>query len=215
MIYGGREHTPAYRDKGRKIMTIKIGILGSTRGTSAQPIIDAIQNGELNASIAIVISDVENATILKRASKHHINHVYVPVSGQNRHDYHRVVSQYLQDAHVDVILCIGYMRIISDEFVHQWRGRILNIHPSLLPDFAGGMNNDVHQAVLDSGITTTGCTVHQVTEIVDGGDIVLQKSCTVLPTDTVQILKDRVQTLEGEALIEVLKNWEHTKHDNT
>ena len=88
----------------------------------------------------------------------------------------------------------------------------MNIHPSLLPDFAGGMNNDVHQAVLDSGVTTTGCTVHQVTEIVDGGEIVLQKSCDVLPTDTVQSLKDRVQALEGEALIEVLQNWKGNNH---
>ena len=195
-------------------MTIKIGILGSTRGTSAQPIMDAIQNGELDATIAIVISDVENATILQRAIDHNIHNIYVPVSGQNRHDYHKVVSQCLQDAHVDVILCIGYMRIISDDFVNQWRGRVLNIHPSLLPDFAGGMNNDVHQAVLDSGVSKTGCTVHQVSEIVDGGEIVLQKSCAVLPTDTVQSLKDRVQALEGETLIEVLKNWEHNNDNN-
>ena len=188
-------------------MTLKIGILGSTRGTSSQPIIDAIQNGQLDATIAIVISDVQNATILKRATDHNIDNVYVPVGGQNRHDYHKVVSQYLQDANVDVILLIGYMRIVSDDFVAQWRGRILNIHPSLLPDFAGGMNNDVHQAVLDRGVTKTGCTVHQVTEIVDGGEIVLQKSCDVLPTDTVQTLKDRVQTLEGEALVEVLQKW--------
>ena len=195
-------------------MTIKIGILGSTRGTSAQPIIDATQAGDLDATIALVISDVAGATILKRATDHHIDNMHVPVAGQNRHDYHKMISQHLQDSDVDVILLIGYMRIVSDDFVNQWRGRVLNIHPSLLPDFAGGMNNDVHQAVLDSGVTTTGCTVHQVSEIVDGGDIVLQKSCAVLPTDTVQTLKDRVQALEGEALIEVLKNWEYTTHDN-
>ena len=189
-------------------MTIKIGILGSTRGTSAQPIMDAIQSGLLDASIAIVISDVANATILKRAADHHIDTMHVPVAGQNRHDYHKKIAQHLQDSDVDVILLIGYMRIVSDEFVDRWRGRVLNIHPSLLPDFAGGMNNDVHQAVLDSGVAKTGCTVHQVTEIVDGGDIVLQKSCDVLADDTVQTLKDRVQKLEGEALIEVLQNWE-------
>ena len=188
-------------------MTIKIGILGSTRGTSAQPIIDAIQNGELDATIAIVISDVHSATILKRATEHNIDTIYVPVAGQKRRDYDNVVSAHLQDADVDVILLIGYMRIVSDDFVNRWRGRILNIHPSLLPAFAGGMNNDVHQAVLDSGVTTTGCTVHQVTEIVDGGEIVLQKSCDVVPTDTVQSLKNRVQALESEALIEVLQNW--------
>jgi folate-dependent phosphoribosylglycinamide formyltransferase PurN len=99
------------------------------------------------------------------------------------------------------------MRILSPYFVEQWSGRLLNVHPSLLPAFAGLMNRKVHEAVLSAGVPETGCTIHQVTEEVDGGPIVLQKRCPVLPGDTVDTLKDRVQALEQTAFIDVLRQW--------
>ena len=188
-------------------MTLNIGIIGSTRGTSSQPIIDAIAQGSLDACVNVVLSNVKNAPILERAEKHNIPNYYIPVLGRNRTEYDADITQHLQDKNVDIVLFIGYMRIVSDAFVENWRGRILNVHPSLLPAFAGGMNENVHQAVLDSGVQLTGCTVHHVNETVDGGEIVLQKSCDVSETDTVQTLKDKVQALEGEAFVEVLKNW--------
>jgi folate-dependent phosphoribosylglycinamide formyltransferase PurN len=102
---------------------------------------------------------------------------------------------------------IGYMRIVSDAFVEEWKGRMLNVHPSLLPAFGGLMNKSVHEAVLATGVSETGCTIHQVTAEVDGGPIVWQKRCAVLPGDTVETLKDRVQALEQAAFVEVLQGW--------
>jgi folate-dependent phosphoribosylglycinamide formyltransferase PurN len=102
---------------------------------------------------------------------------------------------------------VGYMRIVSDEFIETWRGRLLNVHPSLLPAFGGLMNMKVHEAVLAAGVSETGCTIHQVTEEVDGGPIVLQKRCPVLPDDTAELLQSRVQALEQAAFVEVLHGW--------
>jgi folate-dependent phosphoribosylglycinamide formyltransferase PurN len=96
---------------------------------------------------------------------------------------------------------------VSAGFVAEWKGRLLNVHPSLLPAFAGLMNQKVHEAVLAAGVSETGCTIHQVTEEVDGGPIVLQKRCPVLPGDTPEVLKDRVQALEQLAFVEVLREW--------
>jgi folate-dependent phosphoribosylglycinamide formyltransferase PurN len=99
------------------------------------------------------------------------------------------------------------MRILSDGFVEQWRGRLLNVHPSLLPAFGAMTDKNVHAAVLAAGVAETGCTIHQVTEVVDGGPIVLQKRCAVLPGDTVETLKERVQALEQVGFVEVLQGW--------
>ena len=121
------------------------------------------------------------------------------------------VTAAFEEADVELILMIGYMRIVSREFIETWRGRLLNIHPSLLPAFAGLMNRQVHEAVLAAGVPETGCTVHQVTEDVDAGPIVLQKRCRVLEGDTVESLKDRVQALEQQAFVEVLRSWPRGK----
>jgi phosphoribosylglycinamide formyltransferase-1 len=110
----------------------------------------------------------------------------------------------LLERDVELVVLIGYMRILSPEFVTAWENKIINVHPSLLPDFAGGMGNAVHQAVLDAGKAETGCTVHYVTEEVDAGPIVVQKRCAVLPDDTVESLKVKVQELEAVALIEAI-----------
>jgi folate-dependent phosphoribosylglycinamide formyltransferase PurN len=99
------------------------------------------------------------------------------------------------------------MRILSPWFCDRWRGRLINVHPSLLPDFAGGMDQDVHRAVLESHRTQTGCTVHLVTSDVDAGPILLQKRCPVRLGDTPDTLKARVQDLEGKALLEVIEGF--------
>jgi phosphoribosylglycinamide formyltransferase-1 len=96
------------------------------------------------------------------------------------------------------------MRILSDEFCHNWRDKILNVHPSLLPKYSGGMDTNVHKEVLANGDTETGCTIHFVTEEVDGGPILVQKSCKVSPNDNIDTLKKRVQALEGQAFIEAI-----------
>jgi phosphoribosylglycinamide formyltransferase-1 len=188
-------------------MSLKIGVLGSTRGTALQGVLDAVASGELDVEITVVISDKAQAQILERVAKYGVPTLHVDATGMKRAEYDEKVSAALRDAGVELVLMIGYMRIVSSGFVEAWRGRLLNVHPSLLPAFGGMMNMSVHEAVIASGVKETGCTIHQVTEEVDAGPIVLQKHCAVLPGDTAEMLKERVQALEQAAFVEVLKNW--------
>ena len=180
-------------------MTLNIAIIGSTNGTSSQGVIESCKSGELNANVSVILSNKADSGILQRAKKHNIKSVVIANDNE--------INQQLKSANIDVVLLIGYMKILGAEYVKNWGDKTLNIHPSLLPKYAGGMNTDVHSAVIENSESETGCTVHFVSNEVDGGDIVLQKSCNVLKTDTVESLKKRVQDLESQALIEVIKNW--------
>jgi phosphoribosylglycinamide formyltransferase-1 len=188
-------------------MSLNVGVLGSTRGTALQEILDAIAARKIDAEIAMVISDRRDAPILERATSHGVSALFLDPAGLKRESYDLQVSDVLRDAGVELVLMIGYMRIVSAAFVETWKGKLLNVHPSLLPAFGGLMNQKVHEAVLAAGVSETGCTIHQVTDEVDGGPIVLQKRCPVLPGDTVETLKNRVQALEQAAFVEVLQGW--------
>jgi phosphoribosylglycinamide formyltransferase-1 len=184
---------------------IKLGILGSTRGTNMLAIINAIKLGYLNAQISIVISNKPDAIILERARYHGLNCQFVSPTGLNRVEYDLKISKILKQHQVDVVALIGYMRILSPDFISEWPNRVINVHPSLLPAFAGKMDLDVHRAVLQSDAQETGCTIHYVTEEVDAGPILLQKKCMVNRDDTPETLKEKVQMLEGEALVEAIQ----------
>ncbi len=183
---------------------IALGILGSTRGTDLQAIMDAIHEKKLDAVIKLVVSNKKDAYILERASQHHCKALFVDSKDVSREEYDEMISTLMKNEQVDLIILIGYMRILSDTFVNDWQHKIINVHPSLLPDFAGGMDGHVHQQVLDAGRKETGCTVHLVTKDVDAGPILVQKKCDVLCDDTADTLKKRVQALEGQALIEAI-----------
>jgi phosphoribosylglycinamide formyltransferase-1 len=193
------------------INMVRLGILGSTRGTDMLALLAAIQNNKLSASIEIVISNKADAMILERARAYGLTAKWIDSKSVTRAVYDEMLSQELREHNVELIVLIGYMRILSDEFVKQWRRKIINVHPSLLPAFAGGMDANVHAAVLESGVKETGCSVHYVTEEVDAGPILIQKKCAVLAGDTAEILKARVQHLEGEALIEAINSM-HFSH---
>lgn len=183
---------------------INIGVLGSTNGTDLQAVIDAIDNKIINASIKVVISNRKNAFILKRAENHNIKARYVTHKNKTRNEFDQEVTNHLKENNVELILLIGFMRILSNEFCHRWQDKILNVHPSLLPRYAGGMDTNVHEQVLVNGDKETGCTIHFVTEEIDCGPILVQKSCKVDPNDNVETLKQKVQALEGEAFIEAI-----------
>lgn len=186
----------------------KLGILGSTRGTDLQFLIDAIEDGWLPASIEIVVSNRRSAYILQRAKMHGLQTSFQSAKDcKSRDEFDAKVSDTLMKRGVDLVLLIGYMRILSDSFVETWSKRCLNVHPSLLPDFAGGMDVDVHQAVIDSGKSESGCTVHLVTGVVDGGPIVTQYRCPVFPNEDPLNLKTRVQKLEGPAFVESILKY--------
>lgn len=181
---------------------IRLGILGSTRGTNLDAIVTAIRQKRLSASIEIVISNKANAVILERARSFGLAAQHLDATGLTRDEYDRHLTDVLNKHAVDLIVLIGFMRILSGEFITVWNNKIINVHPSLLPAYAGMMDLAVHDAVLESGDHETGCTVHYVTEQVDAGPIILQKKCPVLSGDTPDILKQRVQMLEGEALVD-------------
>ena len=185
--------------------TLKIAVLASTKATDMQRIIDEIKAGNLNAKIEILISDRKDAYALERARQNNIEAIFLDPKGLKRETYDKKIMQILEKKQIDLILLIGYMRILSKEFVKKYKYRIMNIHPSLLPAFSGGMDKEVHQAVLKRGCKVSGCTLHFVDENVDQGPIIIQKTCPVSEDETVDSLKAKVQALEQEALIEGIK----------
>ena len=184
---------------------IRLGVLGSTKGTDLQAILDAIQNDELVADVVVVISNRENAHILERARKHSVPDIFISDKGKTRDKVDQEITAVLHQYEAELVLLIGFMRILSAEFCQEWQDQILNVHPSLLPKYSGGMDTNVHEEVLRNGDRETGCTIHFVTEEVDAGPILIQKKCTVAIEDTVKSLKKRVQKLEGSAFIEAIK----------
>ena len=192
---------------------IKIGVLGSTKGTDLQAILDAINDGQLDAEVSVVVSNRESAYILERAKSHGVPTFFIPHKGKAREEFDREMTAAMQNHGVELVLLIGFMRILSAEFCRNWHDRILNVHPSLLPKYAGGMDTNVHTEVIKNGDPETGCTIHFVTEEVDAGPILIQKKCTVTSDDTVESLKTKVQALEGDTFIEAIKLIQTDKYD--
>jgi phosphoribosylglycinamide formyltransferase-1 len=191
------------------ITATKLGVLGSTRGTDLQSIIDAIKQNTLDASVEIVISNLSNTYILERATNHNIPNHFISHLGKNRETFDGEISALLKKNKVELVLLVGFMRILSSEFCKEWKMRILNVHPSLLPKYAGGMDTNVHEEVIKNGESETGCTIHFVTEAVDGGPILIQKKCSVDKSDTPDSLKKKVQELERIAFIEAIKLFQN------
>ena len=191
---------------------IQLGVLGSTRGTDLQAILDSIKSGDLNADVSVVLSNRKNAYILKRAENHSVPALFISHKGKPREEFDSEMTVVLKEHNVDLVLLIGFMRILSAGFCQKWRNRLLNVHPSLLPKYACGMDTNVHKEVLKNGETETGCTIHFVTDEVDGGPILIQKKCAVDSDDTVASLKAKVQTLEGKAFIEAIQLINHRAH---
>ena len=191
---------------------IKLGVIGSTNGTDLQAVLDAIAYGELVAKVSVVISNNEKAHILDRAKNHDIPAVFIPHRGKTREKFDNEMTAVLKNNQIDLILLIGFMRILSSEFCLEWQDRLLNVHPSLLPKYGGRVDTSVHEEVLKNGDAVTGCTIHFVTEDVDGGPILIQKKCDVVQNDTIDSLKTKVQALEGRAFIEAIQLIQKKSH---
>ena len=191
-------------------ISIKLGILGSTKGTDLQAIIDSIDQKKLDATVEVVISNSLNAYILERAAIHKIPNFFISHLSKSRDQFDDEISVILKKYGVDLILLIGFMRILSSNFCREWKGRILNVHPSLLPKYAGGVDANVHKEVIKNGDTETGCTIHFVTETVDSGPILIQKKCMVDKDETPYSLKRKVQALEGIAFVNAIKLFQNS-----
>ncbi len=180
------EHLMHYRtDIGRKAIQkkLRIGVLGSTRGTALIPVMEACASGRVHAEIVAVLSNKSSAPILEKGNSLGPTVVskFVSAQGLTREQYDAECTAALLGAGVEYVILVGYMRILSKPFCDFWSGRCINVHPSLLPKHAGGMDLAVHQAVIDAGEEESGCTIHEVTEAVDGGPIVIQKLVKVSP----------------------------------
>lgn len=187
---------------------LKVGVLASGGGTNLQAILDRASDGRLDAEVTIVISDVADAYALERARLAGVHAAFVnPRDFPDREAFNQALIQRLRDHGVELVALAGYLRITTDSFVDAFEGRIMNIHPSLVPAFCGkGMHGlRVHQAALDYGVKLTGCTVHFVTKQVDAGPIIIQRAVAVMDDDTAETLSARVLRQEHEAYSEAIQ----------
>jgi phosphoribosylglycinamide formyltransferase 1 len=184
---------------------IKLGVLGSGKGTNFRAIMAQILDGRLNAEVRLVVSDAQDSGILKYAREFQIPSVFVQPgrfrtkldSGVEEH-----IAQLFSDADVNLLVLAGFMRIVKEPLLKAFEGRIINIHPSLLPKFPG---LEAWRQALEAGESTTGCTVHYVDRGIDTGSILAQKSVPILPTDTAEVLHQRIQEAEYLLLPEVIR----------
>jgi len=173
---------------------IKLGVLASGSGTNLQAIIDACESGEVSAEVVLVVSNVSDAYSLERAKKHGIKAVFIDKDNfESRKDYDGELISILRDNQVDLVVLAGYMLLVGSEFVRAFKGRIMNIHPALLPSFPG--THGVKDA-LDYGVKVSGVTVHFVDEGLDTGPIILQEAVAVMENDTVESLHGRIHQAE-------------------
>ena len=181
----------------------RIAILISGRGSNMVALADAVGTGIIQrAEIAIVISDQPNAAGLEKAKERGIETLVIERRKRTREEHDREIVAALQTRNIDLVCLAGYMRVLSNEFLNAYRGRILNIHPSLLPLFPG---LDAQKQALENGARTSGCTVHFVNETLDGGPIIAQREVPIQNGDTVESLSKRILVEEHELYPEAVK----------
>lgn len=172
----------------------RIGILISGRGSNMIAQADAVRDERIpDAEIAIVISDQADAAGLVKAAERGIETLVIQRGGRQRADHDREIAAALGARNIDLVCLAGYMRMLSPEFIAAYRGRILNIHPSLLPAFPGLA---AQRQALEYGVKISGCTVHFVDETLDRGPIIAQRPVLIHETDTVESLSARILTEE-------------------
>lgn len=183
----------------------KIGVLVSGGGSNLASIIEAIEKGEINASIEYVISDKKDVFALKRAEEKGIKTFVVDKKEYGNKTSDKIL-EVLKDK-VDLIVLAGYLSILNGDLLREFSNKIINIHPSLIPSFCGpGMYGiKVHEAAIKAGVRYSGCTVHYVNELVDGGAILLQQAVPVYFEDDAKTLQQRVLKEEHKLLPQAIK----------
>jgi phosphoribosylglycinamide formyltransferase 1 len=182
---------------------LRVGVLASGRGSNLQAILDACARPGFPARVVVVLSDRERAAALDRARAASIEALFVnPKDFGDREAYDAALTRLLDERQVGLVCLAGFMRILGPAFVRAWRGRALNIHPSLLPAFAG-----LHpqRQALEHGVKVSGATVHFVEETVDAGPIVLQSAVAVQPDDTEETLAARILVEEHRIYPEAVR----------
>ena len=175
----------------------KLAVLVSGRGSNLQAIIDSVEKSSLAAEISLVLSNVKGVYALERGKKHGLEVVFLDPKGYpNKAAYEEKMIELLQSKFVDLICLAGFMRILGKKFIETFSGKIINIHPSLLPAFPG---LNVQKKALEHGVKFSGCTVHFVNEEIDGGPIIKQAIVPIHDEDSVESLSKRI--LEQEHII--------------
>ncbi len=173
---------------------MNIAVLASGNGSNLQAIINAVKSKKIKAKIVLVFSDKADAFALKRAAKVKIPALHLsPKDFTDRAQFDAAVAKALKTAGVDVVVLAGYMRLLSPGFIHAYEGRILNVHPALLPAFKGA--HGIRDA-FEYGVKVTGATVHIVTEEMDAGPILAQAAVAVTPKDTFESLAKKIHAVE-------------------
>lgn len=183
---------------------LKIVVLASGSGSNLQALIDAATSESFNGRIGLVITDRTNAYALQRAENHGIAAICIDRKAySNKADFDMHLINILNEAQPDLIILAGYLSILSSDLTHKYQGKIMNIHPSLLPAFGGKgfYGEKVHKAVIESGCNKTGATVHFVDENTDTGPIILQEVVEVNEDDTLETLAKRVLTVEHKLIV--------------
>lgn len=194
--------------RGEAAGTLRLGVLVSGHGSNLRAVIEACASGRLDAEVALVASNKRSAPALAVATAAGIpaRAFPIPEHGGNVADRDAAMAAALRQAGVDLVVCAGYDRVLDDGFVWAFKDRILNLHPSLLPAFAGGMY--AIREAWESGVKVTGVTVHLVEPgTLDGGTIVAQEPVRIEDWDTLADLEARIHATEHEQLVEVIGLW--------
>ncbi|MER3481475.1 MAG: phosphoribosylglycinamide formyltransferase [Meiothermus sp.] len=180
----------------------RIAVFASGRGSNLGALLEAFPPHNPLGHIALVVSDKAQAGALERAARAGVEAVHLPWPKGGREHFEGAALRLLADRHVDLVLLAGFMRVLSPAFVEPWQGRLLNIHPSLLPEFPG---LHAQKQALEAGAKESGCTVHFVDTGVDTGPIILQRRVPVLPGDTEETLAARILAEEHRAYPEAVR----------
>ncbi|HEY9401108.1 MAG TPA: phosphoribosylglycinamide formyltransferase, partial [Pyrinomonadaceae bacterium] len=183
-------------------LVLKLAVLISGRGSNMVALAESIERGRVpGASIALVLSDHADAQGLERAAERGIETLAVERAGRTRAEHEREIIRALEARGIELVCLAGFMRLLSPAFIEVFRGRILNIHPSLLPAFPG---LDAQRQAIEHGVKVSGCTVHFVDETLDGGPIVKQRVVPVHDDDTPETLSARILLEEHQAYAEAV-----------
>jgi formyltetrahydrofolate-dependent phosphoribosylglycinamide formyltransferase len=185
-------------------MKARVGILISGRGSNMAALIDAAHDADCPYEVVLVASDRPDAPGLAHAAAQGVATFAQSPGGMAKADYEAAIDAALRSADVETIALAGYMRLLSDAFVAQWRGRIVNIHPSLLPRYKG---LDTHARAIAAGDAEGGCSVHVVTEELDGGAVLGQARVPILAGDTADVLAERVLVAEHSLYPRILAEF--------
>jgi phosphoribosylglycinamide formyltransferase-1 len=189
------------------VSLLRIGILGSGKGSNCRAILERVRAGTLPVDVRLVISDVFDAGILSLAREFGVPNAYLP-PGPFRTRFtpesETALVHMLQETHVELVVLAGFMRILKAPMLNAFPKRIINIHPSLLPKFPG---LEAWKQALVAGETVTGCTVHYVDASIDGGAIIAQREVPILPNDSAESLHARIQIAEHEIYPEAIRRF--------